>query len=336
MQALAAKWRHEFWSLAQSRMRRCGWEDVFRGMVGWGLHLTKKRLDEYGTAMWKLTISWKTWILGSCGIFSNRTLSSWLKNQFRGRHNSRIKACTPGFTHSPTPWPFFRGLGHSGSVPDFGAESFACGMCYGPLLPGLWEKRGSFPGWAEAHWEQRIISSPFLSNFHLKWTHINLPSFKLGQLQLCIFRSWWRINPMRIISWCCSPEECFEIRALHRSCSVQVADLHLQRGSGRIASTCNQHKDHRKTRSWNHCPFHLPLPHQDLSSISYKNCIAEMFETGLQIGFKHEVLGRRKNWLVMKGSLRSSQSAQTQAQIGVPGCDCFEFFVVTGQTRHCQ
>lgn len=39
----------------------------------------------------------------------------------------------------PTTWPFFPGLGHSGSVPDFGAESFACGMCYGPLLPGLWE-----------------------------------------------------------------------------------------------------------------------------------------------------------------------------------------------------
>ena len=137
-------------------------------------------------------------ILGACGIFSNRTLSSWLNNQFRGRHNSRISVprldSPPKSRHvpqpctdSPTPWPFFRGFGHSGSVPDFGAESFACGMCYGPLLPGR-PGRGSFPG-AEAHWEQRIISSPFLSNFHLRWTHINLPSFKLGQLQLCIFRS---------------------------------------------------------------------------------------------------------------------------------------------------
>lgn len=94
------------------------------GTVGWGLHLTKKELDEYGTAMWKLTISWKTWILGSCGILSNRTLSSWLNNQFRGRHNSRISVPrldsppksrhVPGFKDSyhmaifSRPWPLWK------------------------------------------------------------------------------------------------------------------------------------------------------------------------------------------------------------------------------------
>lgn len=156
------------------------------------------------------------------------------------RFTPKIKACTPGFTHSPTHGHFFEALATLEVFQILVQNHLRveCAMVRSSQAFG----RGSFPGWAEAHWEQRIISSPFLSNFHLKWTHINLPSFKLGQLQLCIFRSWWRINPMRIISWCCSPEECFEIRALHRSCSVQVADLHLQRGSGRIASTCNQHK----------------------------------------------------------------------------------------------
>ncbi len=45
MQTLGAKWRHEFWSLAQSRMLRCGWEDFFGRIqeVEW-----KKRLEYMG------------------------------------------------------------------------------------------------------------------------------------------------------------------------------------------------------------------------------------------------------------------------------------------------
>ncbi len=187
----------------------------------------------------------------------------------------------------------FQGLGHSGSVPDFGAEPFARGMCYGPLLRG-WEGdlsgRNGIQMCSSALWQQRIISSPLLREQFSSQMDPHKPS-KL-QAWPTLYPSALHLQELMAHK----PYAYYFVVLFSRGMLrdprfAQIllstgADLHLQHKpfcvdksklcklifvwdytecrSGRIASICNQHKDYKETHCWNYCRFHLPLPNQDI------------------------------------------------------------------------